>query len=180
MKKTLMTLLFISTVIANAADKFTLKSNLPTGKPLPIEYFGNQFGCTEMGLSPKLEWSHVPEGTKSFAITFYDQDAPTGSGFWHYLLIDIPANVRKIEPEALAKGIIPPGSLETNTDAGKPGFVGPCPPAGRIHTLTYTVHALKVEKLGVPSSATAAYVGFNLWANSLGKASFTIKAGPRK
>jgi hypothetical protein len=121
-----------------------------------------------------------PKGTKSFAITFYDKDAPTGSGFWHYLLFDIPTNVTKIEVDALAKGDIPQGSIESMTDAGKPGFFGPCPPVGRKHTYIYTVHALKVEKLGVPTSSTGAYVGFNLWANSLGKASFTVTAGPRK
>lgn len=165
---------------ANAAEKFALTSNLKAGQPIPADYYGNQFGCTAQNLSPSLEWKNPPAGTKSFAITFYDKDAPTGSGFWHYILADIPASVHKIELNALAKGQIPAGSVELMTDAGKPGFFGPCPPTGRKHTYIYTVHALKVEKLGVPTSSTSAFVGFNLWGNLLGKASFTVSAGPRK
>jgi Raf kinase inhibitor-like YbhB/YbcL family protein len=169
-----------ASTIAKSADKFELTSNLKAGQPIPADYYGNQFGCTAKGISPHLEWKNAPAGTKSFAITFYDQDAPTGSGFWHYVLIDIPANVHSIELGDLAKGKIPAGALETNTDTGKPGFFGPCPPVGRKHNYIYTVHALKVEKLGVPATATAAYVGFNLWGNLLAKASFTVNAGPRK
>jgi len=170
----------ILSAYANATAKFELSSNLAAGKPIPADYYGNQFGCTAQGQSPQLKWSNAPAGTKSFAITLYDQDAPTGSGFWHYVVYDIPANVHQIELGALAKGQIPKGAVESMTDAGKPGFFGPCPPIGRKHTYIYTVQALKVDKLGVPPSATPAYVGFNMWANSLGKASFTVTAGPRK
>lgn len=165
---------------AHAAGTFELKSNLASGQTIPGDYYGNQFGCTAANLSPQLEWTNPPAGTKSFAITFYDQDAPTGSGFWHYVLVDVPADVRKIDKQALATAQIPKGSLEMMTDAGKPGFFGPCPPTGRKHTYVYTVYALKVEKLGVPLTATPAFVGFNLWTNLLGKASFTVTAGPRK
>lgn len=165
---------------AHAAQKFELISNLTPGQSIPADYYGNQFGCTAKSLSPQLEWKNPPPGTKSFAITFYDKDAPTGSGFWHYVLIDIPATVRKIELNALAKGQIPLGSVELMTDAGKPGFFGPCPPFGRKHTYIYTVHALKVEKLGVPPSSTPGFVGFNLWANLIDKASFAVTAGPRR
>ncbi len=185
MKKTITNKVFQGLVLLAglsgvASDAFELKSNLAKGKPIPAEYYGNQFGCTAAGVSPMLEWSNPPAGTKSFAITFYDKDAPTGSGFWHYVLFDISGDVRKIEVGDLAAGRIPKGSVESNTDTGKAGFFGPCPPPGRKHTYIYTVHALKVEKLGVPASATAAYVGFNIWANLLGKDSFTVTAGPRK
>jgi len=163
-----------------AAEKFELKSNLTPGQSIPADYYGNQFGCTAAGISPELTWTNPPAGTKSFAITLYDQDAPTGSGFWHYVLINVPASVKKIDLGALAKGQTPKGSIETNTDAGKPGFFGPCPPVGRKHTYIYTVHALKVEKLEVPPGSTPAFVGFNLWGNLLAKASFTVTAGPRK
>lgn len=165
---------------AFSAAKFELKSNLKAGQAIPADYYGNQFGCTAKGESPELVWENAPAGTKSFAVTFYDQDAPTGSGFWHYLLFDIPANVNKLEVGSLAQGKIPTGSVESATDTGKPGFFGPCPPVGRKHTYIYTVHALKVEKLGVAPTSTAAYVGFNLWGNTLGKASFKVTAGPRK
>src|SRR5262249_15674750 len=151
------------------------------GQAIPADYYGNQFGCTAEGTSPILEWKDVPAGTKSFAITFYDKDAPTGSGFWHYVLIDIPSDVRRVEKNDLAAGRIPKRSVETMTDAGKPGFFGPCPPVGRKHTYIYTIYALKVEHLGLsPTSATPAFVGFDLWANTLAKASFTVTAGPRK
>jgi Raf kinase inhibitor-like YbhB/YbcL family protein len=180
MKWMILSFLLVASTFANAAGTFKLSSNLAAGKAIPADYYGNQFGCTAKGLSPELEWSNVPKGTKSFAITFYDKDAPTGSGFWHYVLVDIPADVHKIDLNALAEAKLPAGSMETMTDAGKPGFFGPCPPAGRKHTYIYTVHALKVDKLGVPASASAAYVGFNLWGNLLGKASFTVTAGPRK
>lgn len=182
--KAVITSLFLlsgfASMAADAAETFQLTSNLAAGKAIPSDYYGNQFGCTAEGKSPQLEWKNAPAGTKSFAITFYDKDAPTGSGFWHYVLIDVPASVHKIEAGALAKAQIPAGSVELMTDAGKPGFFGPCPPVGRKHTYVYTVHALKVEKLGVPATSTPAFVGFNLWGNSLGKASFTVTAGPRK
>jgi Raf kinase inhibitor-like YbhB/YbcL family protein len=160
--------------------QFELTSNLKPNQSIPSDYYANVFGCTAKNMSPTLEWKNVPEGTKSFAVTFYDQDAPTGSGFWHYVLFDIPASQRKIEVGDLSNGQTPKGSVESITDAGKPGFFGPCPPVGRKHTYVYTVHALKVEKLGVPVSSTPAYVGFNLWMNSIGKASLQVTAGPRK
>jgi len=163
--------------VSSEKNTFTLTSNLSHGQDIPAEYYGNVFGHSADNMSPSLEWKNVPEGTKSFAITFFDQDAPTGSGFWHYVLFDVPADLRKIELGALSKGQIPMGSLESMTDAGRPGFFGPCPPAGRKHTYVYTVHALKVEKLGVSPASTPAFVSFNLWANSLGKASFSVNAG---
>lgn len=173
-------LLVFSSSFTMAQGKFELTSNLKPGKPIPTDYFANGFGCTEKSTSPSLEWKNPPAGTKSFAITFFDQDAPTGSGFWHYVLFDIPATTQRIEVGELTSGKIPAGSVESNTDAGKPGFFGPCPPPGRKHTYVYTVHALKVDKLGVPTSSTAAFVGFNLWANKLATASFKVTAGPRK
>ncbi len=163
-----------------AKAKFELKSNLKAGKPIPADYYANAFGCTAKSTSPMLEWNNPPEGTKSFAVTFYDKDAPTGSGFWHYVLFDIPVTTTKIEEGDLTLAKIPGGSIESMTDAGKPGFFGPCPPPGRKHTYVYTVHALKVDKLGVPPTSTPAYVGFNFWMNSLGKATIEVTAGPRK
>lgn len=165
---------------AAAKGEFELTSNLKPNQAIPADYYANAFGCTAKNTSPLLEWKNPPAGTKSFAVTYYDQDAPTGSGFWHYVLFDIPASTQKIALGDLSKGKIPAGSLESLTDAGKPGFVGPCPPPGRKHTYIYTVHALKVDKLGVPVTSTPGFVGFNLWANSLGKASFKVSAGPRK
>jgi Raf kinase inhibitor-like YbhB/YbcL family protein len=178
--KNLIAFIIFSSAICHAEGTFELVSNLKPGQAIPKDYYANAFGCTSKSESPALEWKNAPDDTKSFAITFYDQDAPTGSGFWHYVLFDIPANVHKLEIGDLSKGKIPVGSVESMTDAGKPGFFGPCPPVGRKHSYIYTVHALKVEKLGVPLTSTPAFVGFNLWGNSLGKASFKVTAGPRK
>jgi Raf kinase inhibitor-like YbhB/YbcL family protein len=178
--KTLIALILLTSSVSLAKGKFELTSNLKAGASIPADYYANEFGCTAKNESPSLEWKNAPEGTKSFAITFYDKDAPTGSGFWHYLLFDIPANVNKIELGDLANKKIPAGSIESNTDKGVPGYFGPCPPVSRKHTYTYTVHALKVEKLGVPASATGAYVGFNLWNQALGTATLKVTAGPRK
>jgi Raf kinase inhibitor-like YbhB/YbcL family protein len=165
---------------AAAAQAFELSSNIPAGQTIPADYYWNSFGCSGKNKSPQLEWKNAPAGTKSFAVTFHDEDAPTGSGFWHYVAYDLPASTNRIAEDALSKASLPAGSVEGNTDLGKPGFFGPCPPVGRKHNYTYTVHALKVEKLGVAKEATAAFIGFNLWMNTLGKASFKVSAGPRQ
>lgn len=163
----------------SASAAMELKSNLKPGQEIPADYYANIFGCSAKNQSPSLEWKNAPAGTKSFAITYYDKDAPTGSGFWHYVLFDIPASVNKVALGDLSKGKIPAGAVESTTDAGKPGFFGPCPPPGRKHTYIYSVHALKVEKLGIPATSMPAFVGFNLWNNVLEKASFEVTAGPR-
>jgi len=157
--------------------KFELKSNLQAGQSIPEDYYGNELGYSSKNLSPLLEWKNVPEGTKSFAVTVFDQDAPTGSGFWHYVLFDVPVNTNRIGLGDLTRRKIPEGAIESLTDAGKPGYLGPCTPVGREHTYVFTVHALKVEKLGVSPASTPGFVSFNLLANLLGKASFVVKAG---
>jgi Raf kinase inhibitor-like YbhB/YbcL family protein len=179
MKKALLLSAFI--LIASVpASAFELSSNLKANETIPPEYYADYFGCTAQNQSPMLEWKDPPAGTKSFALTFYDHDAPTGSGFWHYLLYDIPVGTTKIEMGALAKGQIPAGSKEGNTDVGKPGFKGPCPPIPLKDRYTYTIFALKTEKLGVPDGATSAITGFYIHANSIGEAKFDVFAGPRK
>ena len=173
-------LLLFTAAVAPAAQKFEISSNLKPGQPIPADYYANAFGCTAKSISPTLEWKNEPAGTKSFAVTFYDKDAPTGSGFWHYVLFDVPAGVHKIELGDLTAKKIPKGATESITDAGTPGYFGPCPPVGRKHNYVYTVYALKTEKLGVPVTSTPAFVGFNLWGNTLDKATFEVTAGPRK
>ncbi len=178
--KFLISIILFSGSMSLAAGKFSLTSNLKPGQSIPADYYANAFGCTAKSMSPMLQWKNAPAGTKSFALTFYDKDAPTGSGFWHYVLFDIPVATTQIAEGDLTAAKIPAGAIESNTDAGKPGFFGPCPPPGRKHTYIYTVYALKTDKLGVPPSSPAAYVGFNLWGNTLAKASFNVTAGPRK
>lgn len=86
---------------------------------------------------PNLAWMNVPKDTKSFAVTFYDKDAPTGSGFWHWVAYDIPADTKGL-PGGVNGGTLPEGTVEGNTDLGKPGFFEPCPPVGRKHNYVYT------------------------------------------
>lgn len=168
------------TMTRNAnAQEFRLSSEALRGTFTADQYW-NTFGCSGKNESPDLTWRNPPAGTKSFAITFYDKDAPTGSGFWHWLVYNVPANVNRLDAGAMSQAKLPDGAVEANTDLGKPGYFGPCPPIGRKHTYTFTVYALKTEKLDIPAGATAAFVGFNLWQHTIAKATLTATAGPRK
>lgn len=165
---------------ALAADTFTLSSpDIKAGGKIANKHYWNSFGCTGANEMPALEWKGAPAGTKSFAVTFYDKDAPTGSGFWHWVAYNIPADVGRFDG-GVGGGKLPAGATEGNTDLGKPGFFGPCPPVGRKHHYVYTVHALKTDKLEVPAGASAALTGFFLWQNTIGKTSLSVVAGPRK
>ncbi|MBX9575969.1 MAG: YbhB/YbcL family Raf kinase inhibitor-like protein [Caulobacteraceae bacterium] len=120
--------------------------------------------------SPHLAWSGAPEGTKSFAITCFDPDAPTGSGFWHWTVANIPADVTEIA----AGGPIPTGAVEGRMDFGQPSFGGAAPPAGHgPHRYIFTVFAVDVEKLDVTPENSGAIFGFNLHFHTLAKASIT-------
>jgi hypothetical protein len=111
-------------------------------------------------------------GVKSFAVTCYDPDAPTGSGFWHWLVVNIPANVNELaEGAGSAGGKLPAAALQTRTDYGAPGYGGPCPPEGdHPHRYMFTVFAVKADKLEVKADTSAAVVGFNLHFNTLARA----------
>lgn len=178
MKFVLSLALLLSSQLTLAAG-FTLKTtSFDAKKPLPMKQVFNGFGCTGENISPALEWSGAPKDTKSFAITVYDPDAPTGSGWWHWTVVNIPATVTKIEEGASNNKKLPEGAVEGRTDYGKPGFGGACPPQGdKPHRYIFTVYALKTDKLDVNAESSGALVGFNLNANSLGKATFTVKYG---
>ena len=166
--------------LAQAAG-FTLSS--PTIKPgatLTQAQVFNGFGCTGQNVSPELRWSGAPAGTKSFAVTMYDPDAPTGSGWWHWLVINLPADSTGLaEGAGAADGkALPTGARHGRTDFGGPGFGGACPPQGNPpHRYIFTVFALKTDKIDVPADASAAMIGFMLNANKLATASFTAKFG---
>lgn len=164
---------------ALAADFSLTVSGIKNGQAVAAENYWNNFGCSGGNVMPKLEWKNAPTGTKSFAVTFYDKDAPTGSGFWHWVAYNIPADTQGL-PGGANGGSLPAGAVEGNTDLGKPGFFGPCPPVGRKHHYVWTVHALKTDALAVDKNASPALVGFYLWQNRLGEASVTVTAGPRK
>ena len=129
------------------------------------------FGCAGGNTSPHLAWSGAPAGTKSFAVTCYDPDAPTGSGFWHWLVVNIPADVTELKQGAgSAGGALPKGALMTRTDFGKPGYGGPCSPEGdHPHRYFFTVFAVG-DTLDVGADTSAAVVGFNLHFKTLAKA----------
>ncbi|MDB6090786.1 MAG: hypothetical protein JWN85_3570 [Gammaproteobacteria bacterium] len=156
-----------------AAAKFKLVSpDIGQGKTIAQDQVFNNFGCKGKNLSPALFWSGAPAGTKSFALTMYDPDAPTGSGFWHWVVYNIPASTESVPAEAgdpKKKGM-PVGTVQGRTDFGTFGYGGPCPPAGKPHHYYFRLFALKVDKLDVPSDATAALIGFNINANTLAKA----------
>jgi len=162
---------------AYAAGKLTLESkDLKANGTLPDKFVFNGMGCTGENLSPELSWKNAPEGTKSFALTVYDPDAPTGSGWWHWVVFNIPADKSELPQGAgSGKAELPAGAAQGNTDFGQAGYGGACPPPGdKPHHYIFTIHALKVDKLELPATATAAYVGYNIHANELGSA--TLKA----
>lgn len=166
---------------AVAASTFSVSSrDVGPNKHVASEFIFNGFGCTGGNVSPELHWHGAPAATKSFALSVYDPDAPTGSGWWHWYVVNIPAGTT-----ALARGAgksdgskLPAGAIQIKTDFGTPGYGGPCPPAGsKPHRYVVTVYALKVPKLDVPPDATAALAGFLTNANAIAKATLTFKYG---
>jgi Raf kinase inhibitor-like YbhB/YbcL family protein len=120
--------------------------------------------------SPHLSWSGAPEGTQSYAVTIYDPDAPTASGFWHWAVFNIPADVTELASNASKDGL-PAGALQLKNDARMDGYVGAAPPEGHgTHHYWVVVHAVDVPSLDIPAEATPAYLGFNLFSHSLGRA----------
>ena len=158
---------------ASAAPFALTTTDFKNGGPIGQKNAGNIMGCTGDSKSPALEWKNPPAGTKSFALMVHDPDAPTGgSGFWHWIVYNIPADATSLPEGAgdAAGAGLPKGSVQGNTDMGKPGYVGPCPPPGpKQHHYNFMLYPLKVDKLDVPPGATAAYVGFNANANVIGK-----------
>jgi Raf kinase inhibitor-like YbhB/YbcL family protein len=161
------------------AQEFTLKSDDLSGQLTETQVYSG-FGCTGKNISPSLKWINAPKGTKSFAFTVYDPDAPTGSGWWHWVIFNISSNVNELKADAgnIQKGLAPEGSVQSVTDFGKPGFGGACPPEGdKPHRYIFTVYALKVEKLDLDEKALPALVGFILNQQTIAKASLMAYYG---
>ncbi|WP_134739184.1 YbhB/YbcL family Raf kinase inhibitor-like protein [Nocardioides sp. 503] len=120
--------------------------------------------------SPQLSWEGAPEGTKSFTVTCFDPDAPTPSGFWHWVLVDLPADVTSLDTGAAA-GELPGGAFHVRNDGGEAGFMGAAPPQGdQVHRYFFVVHAVKEATLGVDAEASPAVVSFNLAFKTAGRA----------
>ena len=167
---------FIAVFLMNTnslAQEFTLKSDDLMGQLTNKQVFSG-FGCTGENISPALSWENAPNSTKSFAVTVYDPDAPTGSGWWHWLVFNISEKVHALKENAgnIEKKLAPKGSIQSVTDFGKTGFGGACPPKGdKPHAYIFTVHALDVAKLDLNSNSPPAMVGYFLNQYSLAKAS---------
>ncbi len=144
-----------------------ISKDLRDGEKLPERHVFNGMGYQGDNISPHLAWDEVPAGTKSFVVTCYDPDAPTGSGWWHWIVANLPADTRVL-PQGSGSGLValPEGAIQTRTDFGKAGYGGAAPPKGETHRYIFTVHALDVEKIDVDEGASGAMVGFNVHFHS--------------
>jgi Raf kinase inhibitor-like YbhB/YbcL family protein len=156
-------------------NTFTL-SSYDLGGQFTLPYFFNDWGASGENISPALSWENAPQGTQSFAITMYDPAAPTGSGWWHWVLFNIPATVREVPAGAASTrpDLLPVGSVSGLTDFGKPGYGGPVPlPGSGFHPYLLTVHALSAP-LSLDAQANPALVGFTMGPLTLAKASLLV------
>lgn len=154
---------------------FTLSSTeIADGKTMPMPQVSGIFGAGGQDVSPQLSWSGFPKETKSFVVTMYDPDAPTGSGFWHWAVLNIPASVTSLPTDAGnpdKRSLLPEGAITLKSDAAVARFIGAGPPPGHgPHRYYFCVHALDVETLPVPAEATCAFLGFNMFGHTLARA----------
>jgi Raf kinase inhibitor-like YbhB/YbcL family protein len=165
------------------AQSMTVTSaEVSEGSTIKDEQVTNVFGCKGGNISPSLSWSGAPSETKSFAITVYDPDAPTGSGFWHWVVFNIPASTTSIPKDAgdVKKKLMPKGAIQSRTDFGTDGYGGPCPPQGdKPHHYIFTVYAVDEDKLQFAKdhNVSAAVVGFELHFHAKAKATLTAIYG---
>lgn len=156
---------------------FTVTStDVADGKTLPTAQVSGIMGAGGQDVSPQLSWSGFPEETRSFAVTCFDPDAPTASGFWHWAVANIPADVTELPAGAGSgeSGALPAGAVTLRNDAGSHRYIGAAPPAGHgPHRYFFVVHAVDVPELSVDASASPAFLGFNLFSHSIGRAIVT-------
>lgn len=179
MKKILFVVLFFAANTCFAAELTIHSASWQNGQTMKDLYVFNSFSCKGSNLSPQISWSAVPKDTKSFAVTVYDPDAPTGSGWWHWTVFNIPADVTELkEGASLDPKKMPSGAVEGRTDFGKPGYGGACPPVGdKPHHYILTVYALKIDKIDLNGDSPGALVGYYLNQNAIAKASLTVTYG---
>jgi Raf kinase inhibitor-like YbhB/YbcL family protein len=165
----------LAATAAEAGMKLT-SAEVSDGATIKNPQVFNSFTCTGDNVSPSLSWSGSPKETKSFVVTVYDPDAPTGSGWWHWVVVNLPASTTSIpkgagDPKA---NLLPAGAMQTRTDFGAPGYGGPCPPKGdKPHHYHFTVYALDEDKLGFVQdpNGSGALVGYEVHFHTLAKAS---------
>jgi Raf kinase inhibitor-like YbhB/YbcL family protein len=154
--------------------------DIEQGELLPELHRADSMGMTGGNVSPHLRWSGAPAGTQSYAVTCFDPDAPTGSGFWHWVVFDIPASVTELRRGAGSSdgGGLPSGAIQARNDTGGHGYFGAAPPPGHgDHRYVFAVHALEVPTLGLDADATPAYVGFNLTFKTLARGAIIADYG---
>ncbi|HLP53365.1 MAG TPA: YbhB/YbcL family Raf kinase inhibitor-like protein [Chitinophagales bacterium] len=155
------------------AQTFTLKSS-QIGGQATCELISNRYGCDGLNLSPQLTWENAPPETKSFAVTVFDESAPTGSGWWHWIIFNIPDSVSSLKEGAgdLSLQLAPAGSIQSTTALQRQGYGGPCPPQGDgFHKYVVTVYALKTPDLELPPTALPATVAYLIEQNVIEKSS---------
>ncbi|MDP9010304.1 MAG: YbhB/YbcL family Raf kinase inhibitor-like protein [Pseudomonadota bacterium] len=165
---------------AYAADFKLTSTDIGPDKPLARDFVFSGFGCTGANQSPALSWNGAPAGTKSYAIGLFDPDAMQGRGFWHWLMVNIPAAITELPRDAGKNdgSKIPAGAIQIKNGFKATGYSGSCPPpADEPHRYVMTVFALKVNALTVPADATSAMILAAIDANSLGKASLVYRFG---
>jgi Raf kinase inhibitor-like YbhB/YbcL family protein len=181
MKSSILLVALVIPVTALAANFSVESAEVKPNSKIADAHVFKGFGCEGGNVSPALAWKNAPAGTKSFALTVYDPDAPTGSGWWHWVMFNIPADTTSLPAGAgeVMSGKAPKAAVQSRTDFGKSGYGGPCPPKGdKPHHYVFTLYALKVDKLeGVDENSPAAMVGFMINANKLDKATFTATYG---
>ena len=152
-------------------------SDVTDGAVLPMPHVSGLMGAGGEDRSPQLSWSGFPEGTRSFAVTVFDPDAPTASGFWHWAVVNIPASVTELPSGAGDKDSpsLPEGAVQLRNDGGFAGYVGAAPPSGHgPHRYFVVVHAVDTEQLDVAADATPAVLGFNLFFQTLARATMVL------
>ena len=174
---------FTATMIAFSslplyASSFLVKSEqFADGDSLPQSAVYQGFGCTGDNISPQISWENAPEGTKSYVVTLFDPDAPTGVGWWHWTVFNIPADVNSLTTNAgKSEKNLPPGSIQGFTDFGSTGYGGACPPVGdRPHKYIFTVYALDVEEIPGDETTTGAKLAFLIKDHVLAEATITAR-----
>jgi Raf kinase inhibitor-like YbhB/YbcL family protein len=143
---------------------------------MPQDSAFNSFGCTGHNRSPHIRWTGAPAGTRSFAVIAHDPDAPTGVGFFHWTVFNLPATTTELALDASHAGV-PAGAVQAGTDYGATGYGGPCPPVGENHRYIFTVYALDVPQLQAPPTATGAMLRFLVRGHTLalGRATVTYR-----
>jgi len=163
----------VATAPAAHAQMSVSSAEIAEGSVAKMEQVANVFGCKGDNISPSVKWTGAPDGTKSFVITIYDPDAPTGSGWWHWVVFNIPASTTSLPKNAgdVKKKLLPSGAIQIRNDYGFDGYGGMCPNAGPAHHYTLTVYAMDIEKIeGGNEKTTAPVIGFNAHFHAKGKA----------